>query len=309
MKRTIWIALAVGSVALGAPADPVATCTLRWLSSAEFSPTGGYLAVGTHYAVVLYEPGEWKEVMRLPFPEMSVSALAFSPDGARLAAGALNEVRVWEVPTGDLLATVNGPFGRVLGMAFGPEGTLLIGGSDGSLRLWDLARGEAMWVKTPHTVQVREIACSRDGTLMASAGHDRAILWDTATWTELRSLPGKAWDVAFTPDGYFLVVGWGKILRVWDTAVGLLYHNELWGHESCAITVAVSPDGRLLLSGSLDETARVWDAETGACLAVLDGHGAVVQAVGFSPDGSLIVTASDNGLVHIWDASEILAAP
>jgi len=259
MKRTLWIALAVGLGAIGAPADPVATCTLHWLSSADFSPAGGYLAVGTHYAVVLYERGEWKEVLRLPFPGLSVSSLAFSPDGARLAAGALNEIRVWEVPTGDLLATINGSFGRVLGMAFGPEGTLLIGGNDGSLRLWDLARGEAMWIKTPHTVQVRGIACSRDGTLVASAGHDRAILWDTATWTELRSLPGKAWDVAFTPDGYFLVVGWGKILRVWDTAVGLLYHNELWGHESCAITVAVSPDGSLIVTASDNGLVHLWD--------------------------------------------------
>lgn len=306
MNRNLWLVCAVGAMALGTPADPVATCTLRWLSAAEFSPAGGYLAVGTHYAVVLYRTSGWEEAMRLPFPEVSVSALAFSRDGERLAAGALNEVRVWEVASGEILATIRGSFGRVGGMAFGPDGSLLLGGSDGSLSYWEVGRDHPLWKVTPHTVPVQEVAFSRDGTLMASAGHDRAILWDTATWTELRSLPGKAWDVAFTPDGYFLVVGWGKILRVWDTAVGLLYHNELWGHESCAIAVAVSPDGRFLLSGSLDETARVWDAETGECLAILAGHGAIVPAVGFSPDGSLIVTASDNGVVRIWSLAQVL---
>lgn len=309
MKRILWIAFAVGAVALGEPADPVATCTLRWLSAAEFSPAGGYLAVGTHDAVVLYGTENWEEVMRLPFPGVSVSSLAFSLNGERLAAGALNEVRVWEVATGQILATIHGSFGRVRGMAFGPEGSLLIGGSDGSLSQWEMGQDDPLWTMTPHAVPVQEVEFSRDGMLMSSAGHDRAILWDTATWTELRSLPGKAWDVAFTPDGYFLVVGWGKILRVWDTAVGLLYHNELWGHESCSIAVAVSPDGRFLLSGSLDETARVWDAETGECLAVLAGHGAVVPAVGFSPDGSLIMTASNNGVVRIWSLAQVLAQP
>jgi len=305
MKRiAVGVLVAVGWVGT---AVPMATVNVKWLSCAVFSPEGGYLAVGTHYRVVLYSTADWKEVGALPFPEVSVSALAFSREGALLAAGAVNEVRVWDLSSREAVASIRGQFGRVLGLAFAPDGSVLVGGSDGSLSLWEVGATEARWVMTPHAVQVRSVEVSPDGSLAASAGHDRVVLWDTATWTELRSLPGKAWDVAFTPDGYFLLVGWGKILRVWDTAVGLLYHNELWGHESCAITVAVSPDGRLLLSGSLDETARIWDAETGVCLALLDGHGAVVQAVGFSPDGSLIVTASTNGVVHIWDVAAILA--
>ena len=281
MKRIVWVLGMVWAVAASAaPNGLVATRNVRWLSSAAFSPDGTHLAVGTHYAVILYGTKDWEEVARLPFPDVSVFALVFSADGARLAAAAVNEIRVWEVETGEPVATLRGTFGRVLGMAFGPEGTFLIGGSDGTLSLWELGANKRLWVKSPHTVPVQEVVFSPDGTLVASAGHDRAILWDTTTWTEIRALPGKAWDVAFTPDGYFVVVGWGKILRVWDTAVGLLYHSELWGHESCAITVAASPDGRFYLSGSLDETARIWDAETGQCLAVLDGHDAVVQAVG-----------------------------
>ncbi|MCX7749983.1 MAG: WD40 repeat domain-containing protein [Candidatus Bipolaricaulota bacterium] len=305
MNKT-WIGLLVVLGVVGAAA-PVATLELKWLSSAAFSPDGAYLAVGTHYGVVLYRTRDWKEAGTLAFPEASVSALAFSRDGALLAAGALNEVRVWTLPSRELVGTVRGPFGRVLGFAFVSPGELLIGGSDGSLSLWELGAAAPRWVKTPHTVQVRSVEVSPDGALAATAGHDRAVLWDTRTWTELRSLPGKAWDVAFTPDGYFLVVGWGKVLRVWDTAVGFLYHNELWGHESCAITVAASPDGRFLLSGSLDETARLWDAETGVCLAVLGGHGAVVAAVGFSPDGNLLFTASDNGRVLVWLLDAVLA--
>lgn len=304
VRKLALLVLASGVVA---GAAPVATLSLRWLSCGAFSPDGRFLAVGTHYGVVLYGTGDWKTVGTLPFPEASVSALAFSRDGALLAAASLNEVRVWDLASRELVATVRGPFGRVLGMAFSPDGGLLIGGTDGSLSLWDLGGTRPRWTMTPHTVPVRSVEVSPDGTLAASAGHDRVVLWDTASWTELRSFPGKAWDVAFTPDGYFLLIGWGKILRVWDTALGFLYHNELWGHESCAITVAVSPDGRYLLSGSLDETARVWDAETGACLALLDGHEGVVAAVGFSLDGSLLFTAAESGRIFIWRLEEVLA--
>ncbi|MEW6217341.1 MAG: hypothetical protein AB1543_06640, partial [Candidatus Bipolaricaulota bacterium] len=84
---------------------------------------------------------------------------------------------------------------------------------------------------------------------------------------------------------------------------------ELWGHDSCAVTVAVSPDGTLLASGSLDETARLWDPESGVCVAVLEGHGAVLAEVAFSPDGSLLLTASDNGMVWVWDVASLVSGP
>jgi len=154
-------------------------------------------------------------------------------------------------------------------------------------------------------VPVRAIALSADGALMATAGIDRAVLWDTATWKETASFADKAWDVAFTPDGFFLVVASGKVLRLRDTAVGFLY-AELWGHDSCVLTVAVSPNGTLLASGSLDAVVRLWDTEAAASVAVLEGHEAVLATVVFSPDGTLLLTASDNGVVLVWDVAALV---
>ncbi len=306
MKRTLVACAVVLAVGFGAASGPVARLSgLRWLSCAAFSPDGRLLAVGTNEAVVLYDTGRWTEAGRLRFPDSNVFCLAFSPDGARLAAGGMGEVRVWAVGTRELLYALRIPGGMVSAVRFAPDGVLLVGAADGALRLWPLGAGAPSWTKPAHTVPVREIVLSPDGKLAATSGIDRAILWDTATWKEVASFPDKAWDVAFTPDGYFLVVGSGKLVRMRDTAVGFLY-RELWGHDSCAVTVAVSPDGALLASGSLDETARVWDPEAGVCLAVLGGHDAVLVAVAFSPDGKLLLTASDNGVVQVWDVRALV---
>jgi WD40 repeat protein len=57
-----------------------------------------------------------------------------------------------------------------------------------------------------------------------------------------------------------------------------------------------------VVTASIDRTARIWDARTGAALATLGGHGDVVVIAGFSPDGTRVATASIDRTTRIWDA-------
>ncbi|KAE9384028.1 WD40 repeat-like protein, partial [Gymnopus androsaceus JB14] len=78
----------------------------------------------------------------------------------------------------------------------------------------------------------------------------------------------------------------------------------LKGHEDSVLSVAFSPDGTRIVSGSHDDTIRIWDATTGAQIGdPLKGHEHLIWSVAFSPDGTRIVSGSDDHTIRIWDAT------
>ena len=75
------------------------------------------------------------------------------------------------------------------------------------------------------------------------------------------------------------------------------------GHSGRVNSVAFSPDGKTIASGSSDNTIRLWNAKTGATLKILTGHRYDVNSVAFSPDEKTIVSASDDRTVRLWDVN------
>jgi WD40 repeat protein len=74
------------------------------------------------------------------------------------------------------------------------------------------------------------------------------------------------------------------------------------GHTDSVDGLAFSPDGRFALSGSLDNTARLWDVETGREIHTLTGHTGWIRNVAYSPDGNYLLTGSTDNTARLWDA-------
>jgi WD40 repeat protein len=80
--------------------------------------------------------------------------------------------------------------------------------------------------------------------------------------------------------------------------------HGLLGHTGPVTSVAFSPDGRRVVTGSRDNTARVWDLSSPTPVASrLEGHQRDVTSVAFSPDGRRVVTGSGDNTARVWDLS------
>ena len=95
-------------------------------------------------------------------------------------------------------------------------------------------------------------------------------------------------------------------MRLWD-ADTRQPKAVLIGHDYSVYSVAFSPDGSILASGSEDGTVRLWDAETGHSIGTLTGHAHTVHAVAFSPDGNTLASGSEDGTVILWDFARLHA--
>jgi hypothetical protein len=80
-------------------------------------------------------------------------------------------------------------------------------------------------------------------------------------------------------------------------------------HEDSVNAASFSPDGRRIVTASQDETARVWDAESGKPVGDPMRHQGSVTAASFSPDGRRIVTASEDETACVWDVAVDLESP
>ncbi|KAH8585978.1 putative F-box and wd40 domain protein [Bisporella sp. PMI_857] len=89
-----------------------------------------------------------------------------------------------------------------------------------------------------------------------------------------------------------------KVQAHWNAAL-----QTLEGHSGWVRSVAFSPDGQRVVSGSVDSTVRLWDAVTGVLQQTLESHSGWVRSVAFSPDGQRVASGSEGSTVWLWDAA------
>jgi WD40 repeat protein/serine/threonine protein kinase len=319
--------LATGAVREGVKLwDPVTGEPLRAMSghghpisALAFSPSGDRLASASYDRTVkVWDTTTGKQLRNLDLHTGNVECVAFSPDGRRIASGGEDlTVRIWDSATGQEVLGLRGHAGRCGCVAFSPDGRLASASIDRTIRIWDATplrgnEGQEVLTFEEHKNEIRSVAFSPDGKWIASAGLDTPVMvWDAATRElkfEFSEFTMIVFGLAWQPPGgqRIATVGFDgrrASVKVLDAQTGRKVF-ALPGEEAYH-TVAISPDGRYLVTGGENGVLQVWDAGNGQPVRTLGTHGLEIRGVVFSQDGRHLASASGDGKVKLWDATRL----
>jgi WD40 repeat protein len=296
----------------------------NWVRTVAFNPMDDLLASGSDDQTVRiwnYVSGECMKTLKHP---CRVYAVAFSLDGKTLACGGNDQlIYLWETGTWERKGQWKGHTDRIYTLAFSPDETSLVsGGRDTTVRVWDVRSGQVQRILTDPQAQaqiVRCVAFSPDGRTVASGGHDSNVrLWHIRSGRLHLRLPFKLPEIGprrprSTFEDHTDVVRsvafdpTGKILASGSEDQTV----RLWNTSAQKLlarlssgrvrSVAFNPTRPMLASGNEDQTIRIWEVPGERSIKTLHGYTNQVYSVAFSADGQQLASGTSDGMVQVWD--------
>lgn len=213
----------------------------------------------------------------------SINQIAYSPDGQKLAVASSIGIWIYDANTTEALNLF--PIGRVLSVSFSRDGNTIASANYGNtVKMWDAHTGNLLNTLTDYTNSTWCVSFSPDGKTLAMGNVDR--LSHTKNTTHIQDT-----------------------VQVRDAQTGDLISTFI-GHTDSIRSISFSPDGKTIVSGSSDRTARVWDVQTGDLISTFTTGTSTstelksrINDVCFSPDGKTVVSASADHTVRLFDSN------
>ncbi len=294
-------------------------------NAAAWSPDGKWLVQGFDHGIEINRVGDWESVAGAELPGL-VECLAFSPDVRWLAVGVhddeTNVVRLWDCVRHEMTESVLKQPAKTKRLAFSSDGQMLAAScSDGSTRVYSLPLGDDPQPKFPAIPNIGPIYADAplspvfvddDSAVMTLArNRSEATQWygtddgeqiaeflirEFATFTENKAFVNL---YSVSPDYKHMIVGTNRGAAAWDISTRQRV-GKLMPHTNIMTSLAFHRDGDVLVSGSLDRTARLWQLPSGQPHSPIIKHEDEIRVVAFSPNVDTFATCQNNGVVKLW---------
>ncbi|KAI0169502.1 WD40-repeat-containing domain protein [Hypoxylon sp. FL1284] len=261
----------------------------------------------------LYEMPDLNTIHSLSISQNEIDFVTINKSGEWLAFGAskLGQLLVWEWQSESYILKQQGHFDSMNSLVYSPDGKRIITtADDGKIKVWDVESGFCVVTFTEHTSGVTACEFAKKGNVLFTSSLDGSVrAWDLIRYRNFRTFtaPSRLSFSCMAVDPSGEIVAAGSLdsfdVHIWSVQTGQLL-DQLAGHEGPVCSLAFSPNGSLLFSGSWDRTARMWSifnrTQTSEPLQLQ----ADVLDIAVRPDSAQLAISTLDGQLSFWSVSE-----
>jgi WD40 repeat protein len=286
------------------------------IDSVAISPNGKYIVSGSDDETIkLWDLNTGRLVRSFEGHTDEVWSVAITPNGKYIVSGSRdNTIKLWDINTGKLIRSFKGHVEPVQVVVITQNGKYIVSGSDDkTIKLWDIKTGRLVRSFEGHKGPVRSVTITPNRKYIVSGSWDDTIkLWNINTGKLIKSFKGHKDDVssvAISPNGNYIVSGSrDNTIKLWDINTRKILRNintgkilrNFKGHTDEVWSVTITPNGKYIVSGSFDNTIKLWDIYTGKLIRSFEEQTDDVNSVAISPNGKYIVSGCCK-TIKLWN--------
>lgn len=280
----------------------------NWVGSIAFSPGNKILAsVSNDSSVKIWDYLACTEIYSFNHHRGRLRVITFSPNGEFIASsGDEAEIIVMKLfPSPEIQDRLTHHDSSVWALEFSPDGkSLASAGEDGKIIIWDTIDKCIIHIHHMDNDWIRDLSFNSDGSLLASVG-DKGIvsIWDCSNHellSQMKAHDTKSKSIQFANDKILLSAGDDGLIKAHNI---ISWENRFvtMAHKVPIREIDYSPDKQLIVSGSEDQSVKIWDFHDGRCIKTIQGYGDKIWSVAFSIDGKKLFSGGEDGQVRQWD--------
>lgn len=279
-----------------------------------FHAASNLLVVGFSTGVFgLWEMPEFANIHTLSISQEKISSVEINLSGEWLAFGAskLGQLLVWEWQSESYVLKQQGHYFDMNTLSYSSDGQYIAtGGDDGKIKIWNTVSGFCFVTFSEHSSAISAVEFAKQGQVLFSASLDGTVrAFDLVRYRNFRTFtspsPVQFSSLAVDDSGEVVAAGSTDSFQIfmWSVQTGKLL-DVLSGHEGPVSSLAFSPTGNILASGSWDKSVRLWNVFDRSHAVEPFSMSADVLALAFRPDGKELAASSLDGQIIFLDVSQ-----